>query len=111
MDIAHTDHTVSEDEMARARVQETVGARAAAGYVQRLKAAVGSQQSFDKVVEELVSDKALAAGDLINIATKFAIPASRISSKTAAIAAIKKRYVELARFNAKNALAAKARPW
>jgi hypothetical protein len=111
MDIALSDHSVSDDEMSRARNLDTTTGKSAASYVVRLKASVGNQPGFDRVVQELLADKALAAADVILVATKFAIPAQKISSKTAALAAIKKRYVELVRFNAKNALAAKARPW
>ena len=49
--------------------------------------------------------------ELIAIAKAYAGSARRITSKKAALDAIRKRFVEKVRFDAKNDLAAKARPW
>jgi hypothetical protein len=53
----------------------------------------------------------LKAPDVIAIAHRYNGGGKKPSSKTMALAAISKRFVEIVRFHAKNKVAEKARPW
>jgi hypothetical protein len=103
----------TEDEVARTATKKKAAAPAGVvqQYVVRLHSAVGDKAAFDAAVAALLSDNGLSGSDVILIADKFAIPSERIGSRAAAVAAMNKRFVELVRFRAKNAIAAKTRPW
>jgi hypothetical protein len=97
-------------EMAKARKTKADEAKVAA-YVSRLSAARGDRPIFETVLAELESDSALSSVDLIAIASAYNKGGRKPSSKAAALAMMKKRFVEIVRFHAKNKVADKVRPW
>jgi hypothetical protein len=104
--------TNPESQVARALKKTHPGSdEIVASYVAALRNAVGNQVAFDGIVTELRASKELTAAKVIAISEKFALPSSRITSRSAAIAAISKRFVELMRFRNKNSIASKTRPW
>lgn len=104
----------SEDEdMARAQKARAgdLDAVLVAAYAGRLKGAKTDRASFDPVVAEIERDARVKSPEIIAIAKSYAGAAKKIGSRAAALEAIRKRFVELVRFDAKNELAAKSRPW
>lgn len=98
--------------MARApKARAEADAKVVAGYAARLKGVGTDRASFDPLVAEIERDAAVKSGEIIAIAKAYAGASKRITSRTAALDAIRKRFVELIRFDAKNELAAKSRPW
>lgn len=77
----------------------------------RLAAAKTDKTAFEAALAELTSSPQVKAAEVIAIAKAYAGASKRIGSRAAAIEAIRKRFVELVRFEAKNALAARSRPW
>jgi len=98
------------DDMAKARTS-SAGEQVVADYVGRLVAASTDRPAFEDVFAAIKSDKQLKAGDVITIAHRYNKGGVKASSKTAALASISKRFVEIVRFHAKNKVAGKARPW
>jgi hypothetical protein len=80
-------------------------------YVEQLCGAKTQRAAYDRIFAELKSDKRLKAPDIIAIAHRYNGGGKKPSSKTMALAAISKRFVEIVRFHAKNKVAEKARPW
>ncbi|MEW5963972.1 MAG: hypothetical protein AB1749_10470 [Pseudomonadota bacterium] len=76
-----------------------------------LAAAKTDSKAFEATLAELSADPRLKAPEIVAIAKAYAGSSKRVTSKAAAMEAIRKRFVELVRFEAKNALAAKSRPW
>lgn len=100
-----------DDDMARAAKKAVVDTQLVKAYAARLAAARTDRSAFGPVFTEIKGDARLKAADLIAVAKAYAGASKKIGSKTAALDAIEKRFVELVRFDAKNALAAKSRPW
>lgn len=105
----HDNAEATDDEMARAT--STLNRAAIDSYSLKLEAAKTDRGQFEAAYNELTADKALKSPDLVAIAKAYAGAAKRITSKKAALDAIRKRFVELVRFDAKNGLAARSRPW
>ena len=80
-------------------------------YVGRLKQAGEVRTDFELVLAEIRADKRLTAADVASVALGYNDGGKKPSSKTAALALISKRYVEIVRFRAKNKVAEKVRPW
>jgi hypothetical protein len=59
----------------------------------------------------LESDSTLTSADLIAIASAYNKGGRKPGSKAAALAMLRKRFVEILRFHAKNKVADKVRPW
>jgi hypothetical protein len=100
-------------DMARARTarKQLPDEQLVATHFDRLVAAGIDRPSFDRAFEALKADKRLKSVDLIAIAHEYGLGGKKPSSKTMALAAISKRFVEIVRFHAKNKVAEKARPW
>lgn len=102
----------SDDSMAKStKASTTKPSPRALEAVSRLIGATGEKSAFDQVVKEIENATELTSVDMIAIAEKYAVPSKRPTTRKAAIAAIKKRFVELARFAEKNKKAAATRPW
>lgn len=102
----------SDGDMARAAAhKDGVDNKLVTRFVGLLAAAKTDKQAFEAALAALNADPRLKSPELVAIAKAYAGSSKRIGSKAAAIDAIRKRFVELVRFEAKNALAAKSRPW
>jgi hypothetical protein len=97
-------------EMARSRKAKADEAKVST-YVNRLTAAKADRDVFETILAELVDTSAATAADLIAIAHSYNKGGRRPGSKSAALAMIRKRFVEIVRFHAKNKVAEKVRPW
>jgi hypothetical protein len=97
-------------DMAKARKTKVDEARVAT-YVGRLTAAKIDRPGFEAVLAEIEEDPALTAADLLAIATAYNKGGKKPGSRSAALALIRKRFVEIVRFHAKNKVAEKVRPW
>ena len=97
-------------DMAKARKTKVDETKVAA-YVSRLTAAKVDRPMFERVVAELEGDEALTSAEVVSIASAYNKGGKRPGSKAAALALIKKRFVEIVRFHAKNKVAEKVRPW
>jgi hypothetical protein len=80
-------------------------------YLGRLLASKTDRNSFEAVVGDLDADANLSAADWIAIAHQYNNGGKKPASKAAALAMIKKRFVEIVRTANKNKVAEKARPW
>lgn len=102
-----------KDDMARARAKkaDALDEQLVGDYVERLIASKTDRASFDVVFNALKTDKQLKAADIVAIAHRYGKGGAKPSSKTMALAAISKRFVEIVRFHAKNKVAEKVRPW
>lgn len=98
------------DDMARIP-KRPVDAALVTEHLGRLKAARTDEACFNAAVSGLKQDGRVQSVDLVAIAKQYAGTARKITSKTTALDAIQKRFVELVRFEARNELAAKSRPW
>ena len=102
----------ASDEMARTiTALKQPPSAAVATYVERLKAARIDVAAFEAVFDELSASRQLSAPEVIEIANTYSAVGLKATSKKAALAKIKKRFVELGRQDAKNKDASKARPW
>jgi len=63
------------------------------------------------VLAELEDDSTLTSADLIAVASAYNKGGKKPTSRAAAFALIRKRFVEIVRFHAKNKVAEKVRPW
>jgi hypothetical protein len=97
-------------DMAKARKAKVDETRVAT-YLGRLTAAKTDRPAFDAILADIEEDAALTAADLIAIATNYNKGGKKLGSKAAALALIRKRFVEIVRFHAKNRVAEKVRPW
>lgn len=98
------------DDMAKAR-KTTVDEAKVAAYLSRLTAAKADRPTFEIVATELADDQALSSADLVAIASAYNKGGKKPGSRAAALGLIKKRFVEIVRFHAKNKVAEKVRPW
>lgn len=96
----------SEDEVAK---KSGIGKNGIASAVARLKAAGTDHAAFEKAFGEVEGNAQTKAAELAEIATIYCL--RKVSSRTAALAAIRKRFVELRRQSNKDKIAEKARPW
>jgi len=104
----------SEDDMAKkAKIKKAAAepSKAAQEFAARLARAGTDKSAFDSAFADLIAHKELAAMDVINIAHTYLGGGKKPTSKTAALSAISKRFVEIVRYHAKNKNAEKARPW
>jgi len=76
----------------------------------RLAAAKADRAVFDAVLAELGGDTALTAAAWVAVAAAYNKGGRKPASKAAALALIRK-FVEIARFHAKNRVAERVRPW
>ena len=97
-------------DMARSRKPKADDTKVAA-YVSRLAAAKVDRPMFATVLTELEGDSAITSADLIGIANAYNKGGRKPGSRAAALALIKKRFVEIVRSHAKNKVAEKVRPW
>jgi uncharacterized Ntn-hydrolase superfamily protein len=97
-------------DMAKARKTKADDNKVSA-WVGRLVAAGADRAVFETLLAELEDDSALTSADLIAIAHTYNKGGKKPGSKSAALAMIKKRFVEIVRFHAKNKVAEKVRPW
>lgn len=97
-------------DMAKAGKPKADEAKVAA-YASRLSAVGADRPRFGAIVAELEADTQVTAGELIAIASAYNKGGRKPASKAAALAMIKKRFVEIVRFHAKNKVAEKVRPW
>lgn len=96
------------DAMAKSK---PINERLVATYVDSLVRARTDRAAFERVFASLKADEDLRAPDVIAIAQKYMGGGRKASSKSAAHAAISKRFVEIVRFHAKNKVAERVRPW
>jgi hypothetical protein len=99
-----------KNQMAKAR-NAPIDEALVATYLERLKAVGSDRPALDRVIAELKGNKRLKAVDVIAIAQRYVGGGKKVPSKGAAYTAISKRFVEIARFHAKNKVADKVRPW
>lgn len=97
-------------DMAKARATKVNDSRVAA-YSSRFVAAKADRPTFEDILAELEEDAAVTAAEVIAIALSYNKGGKKPTSRTAALALIKKRFVEVVRYHAKNKVAEKARPW
>jgi|GEM_PF-3272246 hypothetical protein len=97
-------------EMAKSRRTKADEAKVST-YVNRLTAAKADRRVFETILAELEGTSAATAADLIAIAHTYNKGGKKPGSKSAALAMIKKRFVEIVRFYAKNKVAERVRPW
>ena len=98
------------DDMAKAR-KTKADERTVSAYVSRLTTAKADRPVFETILGELEDDSALTSADLIAIASAYNKGGKKPTSRAAAFALIRKRFVEIVRFHAKNKVAEKVRPW
>jgi hypothetical protein len=98
------------DDMARAR-KTKADERKVSAYVSRLTAARADRPVFETILAALEDDSALTSADLIAVASGYNKGGRKPTSRAAALALIRKRFVEIVRFHAKNKVAEKVRPW
>ena len=98
------------DDMAKAR-KTKVDETKVSGYLSRLTAAKADRPVFETILAELQDDSTLTSADLIAMASAYNKGGRKPSSRAAALALIRKRFVEIVRFHAKNKVAEKVRPW
>ncbi len=79
-------------------------------YVWRFRRTGLNREHFDDVLAELVADKRAKAADVVAIACGYA-KGRKPKSKTDALTAIRKRFVELRQIETLSKNAEKARPW
>jgi hypothetical protein len=101
---------LGDDEMAKASKVKVDDARVSA-YVARLISAKIERSAFDAVAEDLEASSDLTSADFIAIAHRYNKGGKKPTSKAAALAMIKKRFVEIVRTANKNKVAERARPW
>ncbi len=104
-DIKHLDEDETED-MAKAKPDEVL----VGDYVQRFGRTGLNREHFDDVLAELVADKRTKAAEVVAIAHGYA-KGRKPKSKTDALTAIRKRFVELRQIATLRRNAEKARPW
>ncbi|MGF1650106.1 MAG: hypothetical protein ACFCUN_06625 [Hyphomicrobiaceae bacterium] len=80
-------------------------------YAALLAEAKTDARAFEPLIAQIRSDKVLKAGDVVAIAKAFAGQGARVTSKKTALDAIERRFVELVRFDRRNAIAKATRPW
>lgn len=100
-----------EADEAMARAKRDLNTALIERYVELLKACGTSRDAFDAAYAELGDDAELKSAELIAVAKAYAGASQKISSKKAALDAIRKRFVEHVRNAAKSELAAGSRPW
>ena len=98
------------NDMARGR-KTKADERKVSAHVSRLTAAKADRPVFETILADLEDDSTLASADLIAIASAYNKGGRKPTSRTAALALIRKRFVEIVRFHAKNKVAEKVRPW
>ena len=82
-----------------------------AAYAGRLTAAKTDRPMFEAVFGDIEGASDLTSADLIAIAHTYNRGGKKPTSKAAAFAMIRKRFVEVVRAANKDKVAAKARPW
>ncbi|HXF55264.1 MAG TPA: hypothetical protein VNK52_14200 [Hyphomicrobiaceae bacterium] len=82
-----------------------------ASWVGRLVAVGADRPQFESAFADLQHDSGLTAADVIAIARAYNKGGRRPASKAAALALIRKRFVEIVRTVNKHKVAEKARPW
>jgi hypothetical protein len=97
-------------EMARARKAAPPNDMLIAEYAEALAKVALDRAAFDAVYAKLSEDAGLRVGDLIAVAHKYS-RGKRCKTRKDALAAIRKRFVELVRLEANRRNAEKARPW
>jgi hypothetical protein len=95
----------------RGKSEQPIDHELVANYVEQLSDAKTQRAAFDRIFAEIKTDSRLKAPDIIAIAQRYNGGGKKPSSKTMALAAISKRFVEIVRFHAKNKVAEKVRPW
>lgn len=97
--------------MAKSRGQQkALNEDLVARYLEQLTR-ISHRADLDLLIAEMKLDQTLTTGEAISIAHRYNKGGKKPASKKAAFEAIPKRFVEIARFHAKNKIAAKARPW
>ena len=67
--------------------------------------------AFDVALEAIKSDANVKQAEVIAIAHRYVGGGKKPATRTAAIAAVGRHFVDLIRSNAKNKIAEKVRPW
>jgi len=101
---------LGKDEMVKSPKTKANDGRVSA-YVVRLTAAKIDRPVFETIVSDLESASDVTSADLIAIAHRYNKGGKKPASKAAALAMIKKRFVEIVRTANKNKVAERARPW
>ncbi len=101
---------LGDDEMARTSKAKADEGRVAT-HLSRLTAAKTDRSAFDAAIEEIESTGDLTSADLIAVAHRYNKGGKKPTSKSAAFAMIRKRFVEIVRTANKNKVAERARPW
>jgi len=99
------------DSMAARKASAEVNENLAASYSESLVEAGADRDAFQQVIQRLRNDRAAGPAEFAIIAHNFGVSGKTLKSKTAAIAAIEKRFVEIIRFHKKNRVAAGTKPW
>jgi hypothetical protein len=80
------------------------------GYVTRLRKAGLQRGDFEAVVADLTGDKSARKSEVISIASKYVGVSLGSRSRKDALEVIRKRFVELVRFERKQEIASKVTP-
>ena len=99
------------DSMAARKSTAEIDSKLATAYSESLAEAGTSREAFEQIIERLKKDRSLGPAETVIVAQNFGIAGKKLTTKTAAIAAIEKRFVEIVRFHKKNRVAAGTRPW
>jgi hypothetical protein len=91
-----------------AKTRRTVDEALVAAFAERLRAVGSDRPAFDSIFAEL---NTLKAAELGAIAQRYVGGGKKVNTKSAALALIRKRFVEIIRFHSKNKVAEKTRPW
>lgn len=97
----------SECQLAKRPAQEQVVSQ----HLDALTAAGRDQHAFDRAIEALRTDATAKTPELIEIAKSYAGRGKKIGSQKVALEIIRKRFIELVRYDAKNKVAKHSRPW
>lgn len=101
---------LGDDEMARESKAKVDEGRVAA-YVARLTAARTDRAAFEAAIGDIENAGGITSADLIAVAHRYNKGGKKPTSKSAAFAIIRKRFIEIVRTANKNKVAERARPW
>lgn len=100
-----------DEEVARRATSRVLDSAAVKRYAKRLTDVGIDAAAFKAVLDDILSDESLRAGELVAIANEYAIGGSKITSRGSAIKRIKHRFVEIQRTEGNVKIAKGSRPW
>lgn len=101
---------LGDDAMAKAS-KVKADERRVATHLARLTAAKTDRTAFEAALGDLESSGDITSADLVAVAHRYNKGGKKPTSKSAAVAMIRKRFVEIVRTANKKKVAERARPW